>query len=66
MIYKYREAKQKMSNAWKIIHMVGDVIFIIWPCVMIVAGKSSFDDYITLGGLLILGVLDLIRNIRKL
>ena len=54
-----------MGDVWKIIHMIGDVVFIICPCVMILSGKSSFDDYITLGGLLILGVLDLIRNIRK-
>ena len=55
-----------MRNLWKIIHMIGDVIFIIYPCVMIASGRASFDDYITLGGLLILGVLDLIRNVRKL
>ena len=55
-----------MSNAWKIIHMIGDVIFIIYPCVMILSGKASFDDYITLGGLLVLGILVLIRNVKKL
>ena len=55
-----------MGNVWKTSNMIGDVIFIIWPCVMIVSGKASFDDYITLGGLLVLGLLDLIRNVRKL
>ena len=45
-----------MGNLRKIIHMIGDVIFIICPSVMIVPGKALFDDYITLGGLLVLGV----------
>ena len=55
-----------MGNVWKIINMIGDVVFIIWPCSMIVSGKASFDDYITLGGMLVLGALDLIRNVKNL
>ena len=55
-----------MGNLRKIIHMIGDVIFIICPSVMMVSRKASCDDYITLDGLLVLGVFELICNARKL
>ena len=51
-------------NIWKTINIIGDIFLIIWPCVMIASGNASFDDYVTLGGMLLFGAVDLACKLR--
>ena len=48
-----------MNRIWKTINIIGDIFLIVWPCIMIASGNASFDDYITLGGMLLFGGVDL-------
>lgn len=52
-----------MNKTWKYINIIGDILLIGWSFIMIVNGKGTFHDYITLYGALTLGLLDFIRNI---
>ena len=51
-----------MNKVWKTINIIGDVFFITWPCIMNASGNASFDDYVTLGGMLLFGAVDLARK----
>lgn len=53
-----------MNKVWKTINIIGDIGFITVPCIMIASGKASFDDYITLGGMLLFGAVDLACKLR--